>query len=105
MPNIVITITKAFGYCWGKRIPKSSLSLIWRNKLNHKYLKTSCKNFSLLTVHNKLLCLALIKYVTRSLEEHFNIIFVDESKLELNNYHLKTWRKTEENIISLTKKD
>ena len=87
-------------YCdsTGKYISKSSVNTIIRKRLGYKFLKTTYKNNFLKSENGIILCLCFIKVFTRLLKLGFEIIFLDESKIELYNSHLKCWRKQNETI-------
>lgn len=82
----------------GKSVSKSTINNIIRNRLGYKFLKTTYKNNFLKSKNGTILCLCFIKLFTRILKLGFKVIFLDESKIELNNTHLKCWRKTNEVI-------
>ena len=83
----------------GKKIRKNSIHYILRKQLNYRFLKTNYKTRKIESYNNKIHCFFYIKAFIRCLKLNFNFIFVDESKIELTNNHLRCWRKKEENIF------
>ncbi len=69
-----------------------------RNKLGYSYLKISYINNILKSDQDNILCLGFIKIIIRLIKFVFEIIFVDESKIESVNSHLKCRRKKHETI-------
>ena len=82
----------------GKKVSKSSVNNIIKNRLGFRYLKTTYNNNFLKSNYGNILCLCFIKVIIRSIRLGFDIIFVDESKIETINSHLKCWRKQKETI-------
>ena len=83
----------------GEKISKNSIHYILRKQLNYRFLKTNYKTRKIESYNNKIHCFFYIKAFIRCLKLNFNFIFVDESKIELTNNHLRCWRKKEENIF------
>ena len=82
----------------GKFISKSSIHNILKNNLRLKYLKTTYKNNFLQTNEGIILCLIFIKIILRAIKLGFELIYLDESKVELYNSHYKCWRQKNETI-------
>lgn len=82
----------------GKFIGKSSVNNIMRNHLGYRYIKTTYKTNYLRTDEANILCLCFIKLIVRLIKFNFEIVFLDESKIESINTHFKCWRKPGETI-------
>lgn len=82
----------------GKKISKSTIHNIIKNKLGYSYLKTTYKNNYLRSKNAIILCLCFIKIFVRLMKFNYEIIFIDESKVEAINSHLRCWRKRDETI-------
>ena len=91
-------IAKSFYEETGRYIGKSSVNNIIKNKLGYRYIKTTYKSNYLRSKKANILCLCFIKLFTRLIKLNFEIIFLDESKVESINTHLKCWRKPKETI-------
>lgn len=83
----------------GKTISKSTVHNIIKNKLGYSFLKTTYKNNFLKTNNAIVLSLIFIKIIIRIIKLGFEIIFLDESKIESINSHYKCWRKKNETIF------
>ena len=84
---------------YGKKIGKTTVHNILRKKLGYKFLKTTYKTNRLKSRISILHCFYFIKCFVKCLKLDFTLIFLDESKIELTNSHLKCWRKPEETIL------
>lgn len=84
---------------FNKKIGKSTIHKILRNRLNLRYLKTVYKTRRLEYNNNKVYCFFFIKALIKCIKLGFNFIFFDESKLELKNNHFRAWRRKEEQIL------
>lgn len=91
-------LSKLYTESTGKYISKSTVNNIIRDKLGYRFLKTTYKNNFLRSDKGTILCLCFIKVFCRLIKLGFNIIYLDESKIELRNTHLKCWRKKNETI-------
>lgn len=77
-------------------ISESYVKGILNNKFNIKYLRTTAKTNKLNAKSSKLRKFIFIKVVIHALKLGLKIIFVDESNFQLENCHLKVWRKSKE---------
>ena len=82
----------------GKFIGKSSVNNIMKNKLGYRYIKTTYKTNYLRTKEANILSLCFVKIIARLIKFNYEIVFLDESKIESINTHLKCWRKPRETI-------
>lgn len=73
-------------------ISKTSISYILRNKLNLKYLKTTTKSDKLKEASSKIRAFIFIKIIIKALLLKMNIIYLDETNVQLENNHLRVWR-------------
>jgi transposase len=89
-------ITQKYKKITGEKISKSTIYKIIRNKLNYRYLKTVPKTNKLNTKSSKIRKFIFIKTFIRALSLGLNIIFIDESNFQLQNNHLRVWRKKDE---------
>ena len=83
----------------GKKIGKSTIHKILRKSLGYRYLKTTYKTKKLKSEISILHCFYFIKCFAKCLKLNFHFIFIDESKIELSNNHLRCWRKENEQIM------
>ena len=72
---------------------------ILRKSLGYRYLKTTYKTKKLKSEISILHCFYFIKCFAKCLKLDFHFIFIDESKIELSNNHLRCWRKENEQIM------
>ena len=82
----------------GRFVCKSTIHNIIKNKLGYHYLKTCKKSNFLKTDLGIFSCLTFIKIIYKSLVNGFDLIFVDESTVRLNNSSFKCWRHYSEQI-------
>ena len=82
----------------GKKISKTKVNNIMRNKLGLKFLKTTIKNNKINCNKNILISLCFIKIIVKCLKQKFHLIFVDESIIQPNNNNFKIWRWKNETI-------
>lgn len=82
----------------GKKISKTKVHNIMKNKLNLSYLKTAIKTNKINEPNNKLISFCFIKIIMKCLKLNFKLIFVDESCIQCNNSNFKTWRARDETI-------
>ena len=82
----------------GKKISKTKVNNILRNKLNLRFLKSAIKTDKLLNNKNILISLCFIKIVIKCLKLNFKLIFIDETSIQCNNNNFKAWRKKDETI-------
>lgn len=82
----------------GRFISKSTVHNIIKNKLGFHYLKTCKKSNFLNTDEGIFCCLAFIKVIYKSLIAGFELIFLDESTVKVNNSNFKCWRYCTEEI-------
>lgn len=91
----------------GKKMSKTKVNNILRNKLNYRFLKSTIKNSKINNNRNILVSLCFIKIIIKCLKLNYKLIFVDESSIQCNNNNFKTWRKPDQTIyynIGSTKK-
>ena len=77
----------------GKNISKTYVSNILKNKLNIRFLKTTPKTSKLNSNSSKIRGYIFLKIVLNALKLGLKIIYIDESNFQVNNNHLKIWRK------------
>lgn len=95
--NITLkNVCKKYNKISGSKISKSYAFGILKNKLNLRYLKTVTKTNKLNSNSSKVRSFFFIKAIIRALELNLKIIFLDESNFQLENNHLKIWRKRNE---------
>ena len=82
----------------GKKVSKSKVHNILKNKLNLRYLKTTIKTNRIKENSNILISLCFIKIIIKCLKMDYKLIFVDESKIQQNNNNYRTWRRQDETI-------
>lgn len=82
----------------GIKVGKSTVNNKIRNELGFHYLKTTLKRNSIKKASGILGNFTFIKIFTRCLKLGFTPIFLDETKIELNNNHYKIWRFTHEQL-------
>ena len=82
----------------GKKISKSQVNNILRNKLNFHYVKTSIKTKKLDTKRSKFLSFCFIRTVIKAMKLGFKILFLDESIILCSNNNFRCWRYQNENI-------
>ncbi len=80
------------------KIGKSTVNNILCKELGFRYLKTAYKSNFLRKEEGILYCLCFIKTFVRCIKFGFIPIFIDETKIELRNNHLKCWRGNSETI-------
>ena len=51
------------------------------------------------SIDNKLYSFYFIKAIAKFIKTDFELVFLDESKIELINNHYKCWRRKEESIF------
>ena len=105
--NIIITckkrenitlkkICKEYEKITGISIAKSSVHNIIKNKLNFRFLKTVPKTNKINSTSSKIRFFLFIKVVIKCLFFGLKIIYIDESNFQLENNHLRIWRKNNE---------
>lgn len=95
--NITLkNVCKKYNKISSSKISKSYAFWIFKNKLNLRYLKTVTKTNILNSNSSKVRSFFFIKAIIRALELNLKIIFLDESNFQLENNHLKIWRKKNE---------
>ena len=77
------------------------LYYVLKNKLYYQFLKTMTKSNKLFSNSSKIKSFIFIKIIIQALSLKMKIIFVDESNFQLENSHLKVWRKRNEKISYL----
>ena len=82
----------------GKKVSKSTIHNILRKEMGLHYLKTTFKTNYLLNDFGIVNCLCFIKIFTRCIKMNLCPIFIDESKIELQNNHFKSWRLKDEEL-------
>ena len=83
----------------GKKVSKSTIHNILRKKLNFRYLKTTYKTKKIEFDNNKLYSFFFIKVLAKSIKFNFEFIFIDESKIEIQNNHFRCWRHYDEQAL------
>jgi len=91
-------IAKKFEEDTGRKISKTKVHNILRNKLNYKFLKTTIKNSKINENKNICISLCFLKILIKCLLLKYKIIFVDETNIQAYNNNYKVWRKTDQNI-------
>ena len=89
-------ITTKYKKITGENISKSSVYRIMRKKLNFRYLKTVPKTNKLNTKSSIIRKFVFVKTLIRALAIGINIIYIDETNFQLQNNHLRVWRKRDE---------
>lgn len=84
----------------GKKISKTKIYYIIKNKTNLSYLKTSVKNYKAKNNNSIFMKLCFIKIITRAINLGFNILFMDESSILSKNNNYRRWRMYNEVIYS-----
>ena len=84
---------------YGQRIGKSTVHRIIRKKLNFRYLKTCYKTIKIENLDNILYSFYFIKAFAKFIKLGFELIFLDESKIELLNNHYRCWRRKDESLF------
>ena len=84
---------------FGKKIGKSTIHNILRQKLNYRYLKTSYKTKKIENDNNKIYSFFFIKTFAKCIKLGFEYIFQDESKIETHNNNFRCWHKKDEQIL------
>ena len=92
------SLAQSYQKSTGKNISKSTINNIINKRLGYKYIKTTYKNSFLQSNTGIIFCLCFIKTISRLLKLDYELVFLDESKIELNNDHLRCWRKKNETI-------
>ena len=92
-------LSKLYETKTGKKISKSTIHMILRKRLDYRYLKTNYKTKKIQSNNNKIHSFFFIKALIKCIKLNFEFIFLDESKIELINNHLKCWRKKDELIL------
>lgn len=92
--NITLkNICKKYKKKTGNYISKSYVYLIITNKLKYRFLKTITKPICLNSISSKII---FISTIVRALKIGLKIIYLDESNFQLENNHLRIWRKMDE---------
>lgn len=73
----------------GKYACKTKINNIIKKKLGYHFLKTSKKSNFLLTDYGTVLCFTFIKNLIRILRSGFEILFIDESSIQMNNSNFR----------------
>ena len=60
--------------------------------MNLKYLKTTTKSDKLKEASSKIRAFIFIKIIIKALLLKMNIIYIDETNVQLENNHLRVWR-------------
>ena len=69
--------------------------MIITNKLNFRFLKIITKSTCLNSISAKIRSLVFINTVIKSFKFGLKNIFLEESNVQIQNNHLKIWRKKE----------
>lgn len=91
-------ISKAYFEECGQKVSKSTVHNVLKKEMGFRYLKTTLKTNYLLNDIGILNCLCFIKIFIRCIKMNFSPIFIDESKIELENNHFKCWREKDEEL-------
>lgn len=82
-----------------KDISVMTISRIMRHRLNYHYLKKTVKNPLLLENNYKFMSAIFIKLIFRVIKLGLNIIYIDETGMQLSNNNFYEWRAKEEIIF------
>lgn len=91
--NIFFNIT-------GKKKSKSNIYNIITKRIGYKYLKTITKNSKLLNENYIKMKKVFLKIILRALLLKFNIVYIDESKIQTYNNNYRCWRTFNKTIYS-----
>lgn len=91
-------IAKKFEEDTGRKVSKTKVHNILRNKLNFKFLKTTIKNSKINENKNICISLCFLKILIKCFQLNYKIIFVDETNIQAYNNNYKVWRKSDQNI-------
>ena len=89
---------------YNKSISKSKVHQILKNKLNFSYRKTAIKNSKIITNQSLKMANLFLKIMIRAIKLNYDLIFIDESKIQQINNNLHCWRGKGEYIFSKIKK-
>lgn len=92
-------LSKLYEQKTGKKIGKSTIHKILRKKMDYRFLKTTYKTKKIISDDIKLHSFFFIKAFVKFIKLDFNFIFIDETKIELINNHMRCWRKPDEQIL------
>ena len=91
-------LAKEYADKTGNKVGKSTVNNVIRKELGLRYLKTNYKSNYLNKQPGILDSLCFIKIVQKSIKLGFSLIFLDESKIEIENNHYRCWRYPSETI-------
>ena len=81
------------------KICKSKVYNILKNRLNYSFRKTSTKTSKLLSSNYQKMTNLFLKVIIRAIQLKYELIFIDETKVQLYNSNLYCWRKKGEMIF------
>ena len=79
---------------------KSKVHQILKNKLEFKYCKTSIKNTKIITNNSLKMANAFLKILIRAIRLKYELVYIDESKIQQINSNLHCWRKNNEYLFN-----
>ena len=80
-------------------ICKSKVNLIIKNRLKLSYRKTVIKNSKILSKNSIKMVNIFLKVIIRAIKLNYELIYLDESKIQQINSNLHCWRGKGENIF------
>ena len=81
------------------KVCKSKVYNILKNRLNYSFRKTATKNSKLLLSNYQKMTNLFLKVIIRAIQLKYELIFIDETKIQLFNSNLYCWRKKGEIIF------
>ena len=84
-------------------ICKSKVNLILKNRLNYAYRKTAIKNSKIISKESLKMSNIFLKVILRAIKLKYELIYVDESKIQQVNSNLHCWKKSKECIFHKAK--
>ena len=81
------------------KVCKSKVYNILKNRLNYTFRKTATKNSKLLLDNYQKMTNIFLKIIIRAIKLKYELIFIDETKIQLFNSNLYCWRKKGEMIF------
>ena len=85
-------------------ICKSKVNLILKNRLKLSYRKTVIKNSKILSKNSIKMAKIFLKIIIRAIMMKYDLIYLDESKIQQVNSNLHCWRGSREHIFKDIKK-
>ena len=93
-------IANIFFKITGKKKSKSIIYNIISKRIGYKYLKTITKNSKLLSENYIKMKKVFLKIILRALLLKFNIVYIDESKIQTYNNNYRCWRAFNKTVYS-----